>query len=113
MQHTGKADIEARKLSCESRWAAVQELAKTRRTTLEASQELQQFFRDVDNESKYLAYRLKALESTDYAKVCGAGGEARGTVWGPPGVSRVPLRHHCEYAIGLDVAHRTLSRRKS
>lgn len=49
----------------------MQELAKKRRTTLEASQELQQFLRDAESESKYLAYRLKALESTDFAKVRG------------------------------------------
>ena len=67
-QHAGKADIETRKNACEARWLAVQELAKKRRTTLEASQELQQFLRDAESESKYLAYRLKALEATDFAK---------------------------------------------
>lgn len=52
----------------QSRWTAVQEQAKARRAALEASLQVQQFYRDVDVERDYLQYRLRGLESTDYGK---------------------------------------------
>ena len=69
MQHPGKGEIEARKAAVDTRWTAVQASASARHHKLDASLQLQQFLREAQSEADYLAFRLKALESTDYGKV--------------------------------------------